>query len=348
MEKGNELSRTRKLVFSAAALLLGLALFGAVAAVGETVVRSIAPKSDPVRLGVKLENSARRYGLRPNTRSMQTGVLVETNSLGFREKEYPVERSPGVRRIVVLGDSYTLGVGVEFPETFTKRLEARLNRAGGAVEVINFGVSGYNTVMELATFREVAAQFRPDLVIVAYVPNDAERVGPAGELQGDGSAQSILNIAHQRLRDTSMLYRYLSPKIGTAFRLFDARYAVGATNQILRSYDEGAPGWIESRRALLDIAGEAQKIGAPTLVVVLPMMVDFATSPFGPAHERITQFCKDHGIDVLDLLPRFERERASDLVVFLDGHPNSRAHRIFADGIFHHLSSRYPSLSTSS
>ncbi len=349
MNNGNELSRMRKLAFSATAFLFGLALFGAVGAAGELVLRWVAPQSDPVKLGVRLENSARQYGLRPNVRSIQTGVWVETNSLGFREKEYSLERTAGVRRIAVLGDSYTQGVGVEFSETFSKRLEAELSRSGNAHEVINFGVSGYNTVMELATFREVAAKFRPDLVIVAYVLNDTERWGSSGQVQeAGGEARSRLTAAHEGLKGISTLYRYLSPKVGAVFGLFNARYAIGTTDQIIRSFEENSLGWIESRQALLDIAGEARKAGARTLVIVFPMMLDFATYPLGPAHDRITQFCKDNGIDVLDLLSRFEHEKVSDLVVMLDGHPNSRAHRIFADEILRYLSRRHPSPPASS
>jgi lysophospholipase L1-like esterase len=344
MKNGNELSWTRKLAFSFTAFLLCLALLGAVVAVGEMAVRSVAPKSDDVKLGVRLEHSERRYGLRPNVRSIKTGVLVGTNSLGFREKEYPVERLPGVPRIAVLGDSYTFGVGVEFSEIFSKQLEAELNRSREAYEVINFGVIGYNTVMELATFREAAAQFRPDLVIVAYVLNDTERWGASGQAQvGGNNIQSLVNAGHLWLKERSMLYSYLSPKIGAVFGLFNARYAVGQANQTVRSFDEGSLGWIESRQAILDIANEARMRGARTLVIIFPMMLDFATYPFGPAHDKIAQFCKDHEIEVLDLLPRFRHEKVSDLVVFLDGHPNSRAHRIFADEIYHYLSRRYAS-----
>jgi hypothetical protein len=338
MNEVDDLSFTREVAFSAAAFVLLLLLLGAAAAIGETAVRAIAPKSDPVKLGVKFERSPRQYGLRPSVRSIQTGVLVETNSLGFREREYPLKRIPGVRRVAVIGDSYTFGVGVEFLDTYSKRLEEQLNRSWGPTEVINFGVSGYNTVTELATFRETAAQFRPDLVIVGYVLNDAERLGTGDNAQVERKTPSRLNAAHLQLKDSSMLYRYLSPKLGAVLGLFNARYAVGGTNQIIRSFDDHSLGWMESRQALVELAGEAKKIGAPMLVVVFPMILDFTTYPLGPAHHKITQFCKDNGIDVLDLLSRFEREKAADLVVFLDGHPNSRAHKIFADEIFVYLS----------
>ena len=328
-----------RLLVSATAFVLSA---GLVIAVGEVALQSLAPKSDPVKLGVKLPHSARQYGLQPNVRTLQTGVEVATNSLGFREKDYPVAKPAGVRRIVVLGDSYTLGVGVKFEDTFSKRLESELNASTRGYEVINFGVSGYNTVMELATFREVAAAFQPDLVLVAYVLNDAERAPEVGQAppEAPGPARSPLGLigaAHLGLKDKSMLYRYLSPKVGAGLGLIGARYAVGNTSQIIRSYDDSSVGWVDSRQALLEIVRHARTIKATTLVVVFPMILDFRTYPLTPAHDKITRFCRDHGIDVLDLLPRLRGEEASELLVFLDGHPNAKAHGIFADAIVNHL-----------
>ena len=105
-----ELSFRRKLALSALAAGFFALLLAAAAALGELVVRQIAPKSDALKLGVKLEGSARLFGLQPNVRTRQTGVMVQTNSLGFREKEYPLERRPGGRRIAVLGDSFAEGI----------------------------------------------------------------------------------------------------------------------------------------------------------------------------------------------------------------------------------------------
>jgi len=130
----------------------------------------------------------------------------------------------------------------------------------------------------------------------------------------------------------------VSPKLGGVAALFNARYAVGNTNQIIRSFADDAPGWVESRGALLDIAAEARGTGAQFLVVVFPMMVDFGAYPLRQAHEKIVKFGRDHGIEMLDLMTSLERQRVSDMTVLLDGHPNGRAHRIFAEHILRYLS----------
>ena len=311
------------------------------AALGEVVLRSIAPKSDADPVGVKLEGSARLWGLKPNHRARKTGVIVQTNSLGFRENEYPLQRRPGVRRIVVLGDSFTFGNGVEFEQTFSKRLEARLNRSAERYEVINFGVPGYNTTLELATWREVAARFHPDLLILGYVLNDTEQLG-SSPAAAAGQAGSLLDRAHLELQKVSLLYRFLAPRIRVLAGLFNAGNAVGLTGQILRSFESESAGWIESRNALRELAAEARRAGTATLVVVFPMIVD--PYPLERAHREVVGFCREQGIEVLDLMSLVLENKASDLAVVLDGHPNGRAHEIFGERIYQHLLNAYPAL----
>jgi hypothetical protein len=341
MNQSQELTLSRKLVLSSAAALLLFLLLGVLAVAGELLLRAIGPKSDGQRLGIELENSARVYGLRPNARATQVGVSVALNSLGFREREYPRARVPGVRRIAVLGDSYTFGTGVEFADIYSKRLETQLNRSSEPFEVINFGVGGYNTKLELATWREQAVWFAPDLVILGYVLNDSERrQADVGRTTG-AKEPSLLNGLHHHAKMSSMLYRYLAPKIGAVFGLFGARYAIGSTEEMLRSFDDDAPGWIDSRNAILQLAAEVRATGADFMVVVFPIIIDFTSYPLRPIHEKIVHFCRKNGIDVIDLLPRMRPENASDLAVFLDGHPNARAHVIFAEEIHRHLRTRY-------
>jgi hypothetical protein len=95
----------------------------------------------------------------PNSSSILMGVPVQINSKGLRDYEYAYEKPRGTYRVLVLGDSITLGWGVAFEETFSKRLEAMLRsrnnqtRKYAAVEVINAGIGNYNTIQEIADKR---------------------------------------------------------------------------------------------------------------------------------------------------------------------------------------------------
>jgi hypothetical protein len=65
----------------------------------------------------------------PNRSAFLMGVPVSINSYGLRDREYSVEKPPNVYRIVMLGDSTTLGWGVPEEQTVAKILERELNTA---------------------------------------------------------------------------------------------------------------------------------------------------------------------------------------------------------------------------
>jgi lysophospholipase L1-like esterase len=117
------------------------------------------------------------YRHHPNGRSF----TVRINALGFRGKEFTVERPPGGRRIVAVGGSTTFGTSNAERETYPALLEARLDGEGSRrVEVINAGVAGYfSHHQRLRSDRELPA-LRPDVVIVFEGWNDfwhAARLG---------------------------------------------------------------------------------------------------------------------------------------------------------------------------
>jgi HEAT repeat protein len=60
------------------------------------------------------------------------------NSDGVRDREHAVEKPPGVRRVVCLGDSVTLGYGIRPHEAWPQVLEAEVGSDGGRLVVIVF------------------------------------------------------------------------------------------------------------------------------------------------------------------------------------------------------------------
>ena len=67
-----------------------------------------------------------------------------------------------MKRVLVLGDSFTWGFGVEQEQIFTEVIE----NSRKDVEVINAGVSGYSPDQELIWLREQGMHFQPDLVLL--------------------------------------------------------------------------------------------------------------------------------------------------------------------------------------
>ncbi len=119
-------------------------------------------------------------GIRVNTpgatywqRSPEVTVRVHINSQGMRaDEDFPLNKPPGVKRIVLLGDSFGLGAEVDLQHTFASVMADRLGGAGVPTQVINLSVAGYGTAEELIALRERGFSYHPDLVLLAWHPTD--------------------------------------------------------------------------------------------------------------------------------------------------------------------------------
>jgi hypothetical protein len=108
-------------------------------------------------------------------------VEYRMDRLGYRGPDRAIPRPRDVFRIVCLGDSLTMGVGVHQSDDFCSRLEQRLNAdpaaAGpGRFEVINCGLRGLSTREERVHFERRAKEYDPQLVLVVAYINDHESI----------------------------------------------------------------------------------------------------------------------------------------------------------------------------
>jgi len=94
--------------------------------------------------------------------------LLRLNSTGQRGPELP-DLSSGERRVLFLGDSFTMGTQVREEETFVAVVDSLLP---GVLQAINGGVNGFNTYQELAYYRYVGRQLEPDLVVLCFFPGN--------------------------------------------------------------------------------------------------------------------------------------------------------------------------------
>ncbi len=101
-------------------------------------------------------------------------VVIETNSLGLRHPELG-PKSDDEFRVLVLGDSITLGDYVAFEQTYPALLERRLGGRQPRVTVINAGLPGASTSNELYYYLEISDAVDPDLVLVGMYLNDSQK-----------------------------------------------------------------------------------------------------------------------------------------------------------------------------
>jgi len=256
-------------------------------------------------------------------------VSKPRNSLGYRDLERAVEKPPGARRIVVLGDSFTWGAGVDFDDAYPQRLERALaRRHGGAVEVVNLALPAFKTDDELAVLETQGFAYRPDAVLLGFVLNDAEEAASAEKRR---AADWIRTRSEgPRLLDRSALLRFVRLRL----------WATGENRRRIAAYramyEDGAVGWKASQKALETMGALCRGRGVPLIVAIFPLFGDPLDEryPFAAIHARVAAAAARAGARVVDLLPAYRGLRSDLLIVDAeDEHPNEVAHRIAAKAI---------------
>lgn len=115
------------------------------------------------------------YRLKPGgIGHFQMDIPAAANSHGHRDVEVTLKKPPGVFRILVVGDSFTVGANVRQEEAYPKVLEMRLKSVyGPRIQVVNSGVGGWDPFQYAQYFERYGQQFEPDLILVGFfVGND--------------------------------------------------------------------------------------------------------------------------------------------------------------------------------
>lgn len=117
--------------------------------------------------------------LKNNISEQAYDTAFNTNSYGFRGKEFDRIKPKGVFRIIAIGDSCTFGYGASNDEnTYPALLEKKLNSVlkNKNIEVINAGVPGYKSLQSLIWFVAELMELSPDMLIVDLGWNDTASI----------------------------------------------------------------------------------------------------------------------------------------------------------------------------
>jgi len=262
---------------------------------------------------------------RPNAEARLMGVTVRTNSLGLRSPEIGEKAGDGTARIAFVGDSIALGWGVAEQQTFAHQVIAALRAAGYKVDGFNLGVGNYNTLQELALFREVGAPLKPDIIVLSYFINDAEPMPdyPASVWLDEHSAAWVV-------------FRY---RLDTLSRQFGE--APDWKHYYRALYDPNADGWKRTKTALAGFADTARELGAELVVFNIPELRELKPYPFPDITTAVRKVVEQQGVSFVDLLPTVEDLEPSSLWVTVpDPHPNSKAASAFAKRMIPELTAR--------
>lgn len=146
------------------------------------------------------------YVLRPNSEGVHSSLeysnAFKINSFGVRDDESSLDNP----QLVFLGDSFTMGWGVDENQTYADLTGRKLG-----VKTLNAGISSYGTYREMLLFSKMKRD-SVKLVVLQYCDNDREENEARNEPQNQPqllTAQSFANTAtFNRINETYYPMRY--------------------------------------------------------------------------------------------------------------------------------------------
>ena len=270
---------------------------------------------------------------------------VTLNSRGLRDLEYDHPKEAGIFRILVLGDSFTYGYGVNNREDlFTEILERRLNEdkilgSSIKIEVLNGGGENKITGDWLKLFKEESKIFQPDIVVAIFTYRDAapSRIAHITfrKLQKEINEknQSIWFYRH------SALYRFIQNHID-GFHI--SRRIESVCNSMFVGSKEDTIEWENAKRNLIAIRDLAENNDMPFYLVIFPALIKLNENhSFFPILNIIKEFAEKNSIACYSLFESFKGYNGPSLWVSkYDQHPNEKGHQITADALYDYLKDR--------
>lgn len=267
------------------------------------------------------------FELVPGARGTYAGVEVSINALGQRGPEVGRAKPPGTYRVVAIGDSLTFGYGAPQEGIWPAALE-RILREDPAqfgardVQVLNLGVSAYNSADEARVLEAKALDLDPDVIVVGYFLNDPQ-VAPLQALQ-------------RWFREPELWERSHLLRLVDAWRFARAKARHG--NDGYRNlHDEEGEGWAMVRAAFASMHRAASARGVPVVVATLPAFPpgpDWKDYRWSDLHARVIEAARASGLEAIDTVPAFlaDGRRPKDLCVDFE-HPNPAGAEIIARAV---------------
>lgn len=260
---------------------------------------------------------------------------------GYRPQDFHAPRVAGVRRLAVVGDSFTWGVGVGPHETLPVALAAELAARGVAAEVFNLGIGGTNTQQQALIVRDMLPRLRPDTLLLVGLSNDAE----AMPWQPDPVETCGLPLTvEDRLDHLLLTHLYALRPLHAAL--------VGDDCVAPRRCGSGDGGFSAAhvrgrcfRSALRDIARTAHAFGADLVAFEYPFLPALDADPDALAGHagdgRYGALLRASGIPVPEVRDAFVGTPIAALRLPHDSHPSGVAHQRIAARVADALQARW-------
>ena len=363
--------RTNRYNILLAATVISLAVIFSLG-LSEIVVRvfDIGPEFNPVYgKNFKLsQNEILEYELAENSSDRDRFI----NADGLRDKEYSLDKPENFFRVAVIGDSITFGHGVSQDQTYAKYLERLLNkynRANTTYEIINFGVTGYNSSQIVEQVKTKVLKYQPDLILYGYCLNDPQEYSleMVNLLKMKDISQETMSALSSRSR-LFMLVKYMLGRDGGMRKAIEKSLSknfqrVDATEdpqwdaldsgnfvEYFQSLYQQNKYWGRTLKDMDRLQTITTKAEIPVVLVIFPLLRDLESYQLGNIHSQVAAMGQKRGMYTFDLLNAYSAyEKKGKWKLGVDSlHPTAYGHQYTAVAIINYLQKKslLPDIST--
>lgn len=334
--------------------------------------------SNPVKFKKHIFVPGLSYIYRPNLDLKLVGhpdyvynlKTVPFMNAGFGIRDFPITSQP---KVIVLGDSFCEGVGVDLEQVWVKRLEQKVGQ-----RILNLGFGGVSTSFYRAIFLKAKSYFHPSLTIIGFFANDFEDrmhqpypfpMADPEIPKPESKISSKIRLLSTWLFKNSFIYRlarwpdvFLREDVigqDPVVRYKNYQYKDRDLNlvlhlRIMRETGEVSIfGWghqwnssVNSVKSdLREIQLMARSISSRCVLVYIPSkeqtyihLLDskYKAPNIDAAEKSVLEICRELDIPCLDMTPAFrtEAKKKKQLYYCIDGHWNAAGHVLASEIVY--------------
>ncbi len=245
--------------------------------------------------------------------------IAAFNTQGLREHRRVGREPPeGAQRVAVLGDSLVWGELLGREDTLPAVLDTRL---GDAAEVLNFGVSGYDTWQEEQWYARQVRAYEPDVLVLVFCLNDLLTMSRPYHHFASPDQLTAYQVERDWIEDSAPLRNesvsrlWLEERRGEGSQVMAALRHIkrwhqlftlpgGYTDEILLSFDDGF------RRARMEeslrrLGGALEKDDVDGILVISPALYWWHRYQWDEAHAIVRAAGEVGGFTVVDPLEQW-------------------------------------------
>ncbi|GEM_PF-2982289 len=285
------------------------------------------------------------------------------NSQGFRDEDFGLKLDRRKENLILLGDSFTVGLGVEPKESFASLLSEKIKQD---YEVFNLGKCAIGSYKEYLILKEYIDVIRPKAVFLVFFWNDLQ---DNFSQETDEALQGLRVTESHRQRPffaflnpvkpfliKSLLFHYVSLN----YRVLLAKAGFSKLDLGLEldlfEKDSASPAvkisWDNTERYLLDMRELCWSRSVDFYVLYLPKreqlyrwdnvmrfyQVDVSRYDRFLANHRLKDFCESRQIKFIDVTDELDRSDGKGSFYYkFDSHLTAKGHRAYFEKIYGRL-----------